>query len=161
MRRLDSQSSQSSQRCSQGLRNNRRRNETQFATQRRTQDATQTQTQTQIEMLNVGEQESALSGRFASVFTRESRQLRPKYYGNNAEPCRDGAQRARTLSRPALYAPEVSAALGERAKAWHGSPRCRTAGNSCLRRGGPSQTFAGLRCRRARSRAQLIVFARA
>ncbi|KAL7284473.1 hypothetical protein ACG7TL_001764 [Trametes sanguinea] len=46
-------------------------------------------------------------------------------YGNSAETCRDSAQRARTLSRSALYAPEVNAVLGKRAKAWHGSPRSR------------------------------------
>ncbi|OSC98479.1 hypothetical protein PYCCODRAFT_1427747 [Trametes coccinea BRFM310] len=54
------------------------------------------------------------------------------HYGNSTETCRDGAQRARTLSRPALYAPEVNAALGERAKAWHGSPRFRIAGRRRL-----------------------------
>ncbi|KAL7277218.1 hypothetical protein ACG7TL_009068 [Trametes sanguinea] len=85
--------------------------------------------------------------------------LRPMHYGNSTETCRDGAQRARTLSRPALYAPEVNAALSERATAWHGSPRSRVAGNRCLRSWGPSQTFAGLRRRRARSRAHLGGFA--
>ncbi|KAL7279313.1 hypothetical protein ACG7TL_007154 [Trametes sanguinea] len=91
---------------------------------------------------------------------RGGEELRPMHYGNSTETCRDGARRARTLSRPALYAPEVNAALGERAKAWHGSPRSRVAGNRCLRSWGPSQTFAGLRRRRARSRAHLGGFAR-
>ncbi|KAL7284478.1 LOW QUALITY PROTEIN: hypothetical protein ACG7TL_001769 [Trametes sanguinea] len=86
--------------------------------------------------------------------------LRPKDYRNNAETCRDGAQHARTLSHPALYALEVNATPGERAKAWHGSPRSRIAGNCCWRLWGSSQTFAGLRCHRAGSRAHLGVFAR-
>ncbi|KAI9059335.1 hypothetical protein FKP32DRAFT_1606170 [Trametes sanguinea] len=90
-----------------------------------------TQTQTQIEMLNVGEQEPELSGRFASVFTREMR----------ANAFASGALR-----------PGVDAALGERAKAWHGSPRSRIAGNSCLRSRRSSQVFAVAARGRARTK---------
>ncbi|KAL7277983.1 hypothetical protein ACG7TL_007936 [Trametes sanguinea] len=49
------------------------------------------------------------------------------------------------LSRLALYAPGINATLGEHAKAWHGSPRSRIAGNGCLRSWGlrrPSQVFS-------------------